>query len=90
MTPREELAGKIKVMLVTKLRLKMTPEQIGNDQSLFGDGLGLDSIDVLEVVAGLEKEFGVAIQSQEEGQRVLKNVNSIVDFLLERGAPAKK
>jgi len=77
-------------MLVTKLRLKMTPEQIGNDQSLFGDGLGLDSIDVLEVVAGLEKEFGVAIQSQEEGQRVLKNVNSIVDFLFERGAPAKK
>jgi len=84
---REELHGKIKKMLVTKLRLRMAPEEIGDDQPLFGDGLGLDSIDVLEVVAGIEKEFGVSIQSQEEGERVLKSVSAIASFLIERGHP---
>lgn len=80
-----DLRSRIKQMLVTRLRLKMDPREIGDDEALFGEGLGLDSIDVLEVVAGIEKEFGVAIESQEEGERVLKNVDSIARFLGERG-----
>jgi acyl carrier protein len=79
------LRTRIKEMLVSKLRLRMAPGEIADDQPLFGDGLGLDSIDVLEVVASIEKEFGVAIQSQEEGERVLRNVDSIAAFLFERG-----
>ena len=81
-----ELKDQIKTMLVKRLRLKMEPADIGDDQALFGEGLGLDSIEVLEVVAGIEKEFGVAIESQEEGERVLRNVATIAQFLIERGA----
>lgn len=76
-----ELKTQIKEMLVKRLRLKVDPAEIGDDQPLFGNGLGLDSIDVLEVVAGLEKDFGVTIQSQEEGEKVLQNVDTIAGFL---------
>ncbi len=87
MTAKAELNAKIKEMLVSKLRLRMAPEEIGDDQPLFGDGLGLDSIDVLEVVAGLEKEFGVTVASQQEGERALRTVASIADFIAERRRP---
>ena len=80
------LKARIKGMLVERLRLKVAPESIGDEEPLFGGGLGLDSIDVLEVVAGLEKEFGVTVASQEEGERVLKSVDAIGRFLLEQGA----
>ena len=86
MEASDELKSRIKEMLVTRLRLKMEPSSIGDDEALFGEGLGLDSIDVLEVVAGLEKEFGVAIQSQEEGERVLKNVGTLAEYLVANGA----
>ena len=79
-----ELKTQIKEMLVKRLRLKVDPADIGDDQPLFGNGLGLDSIDVLEVVAGLEKHFGVAIQTQEEGEKVLQSVDTIAGFLAER------
>ena len=78
------LRMKIKDMLVERLRLKISPGEIGDDQPLFGDGLGLDSIDVLEVVAGIEKLFGVSIKSQEEGEKVLQNVDTIAQFLIEK------
>lgn len=82
----DALRRQIKEMMVERLRLKIDPSEITDDQPLFGDGLGLDSIDVLEIVAGLEKDFGVTIQSQEEGERVLQNVESIARFLVERQA----
>ena len=78
-----DLRMKIKDMLVERLRLKISPDEIGDDQPLFGDGLGLDSIDVLEVVAGIEKLFGVSIKTQEEGEKVLQNVDTIAQFLIE-------
>ena len=85
MRESEDLKLKIKQMLVRQLKLKMKPEEIEDATPLFGEGLGLDSIDVLEVVASIEKEFGVSIQSQEEGERVLKSVQSVGDFLIEKG-----
>ena len=80
----EDLKLKIKRMLVRQLKLQMKPEEIDDTAPLFGEGLGLDSIDVLEVVASIEREFGVSIQSQEEGERVLKSVQSVEEFLLQR------
>jgi acyl carrier protein len=80
-----ELKAKVKEMLVRQLKLQVEPAEIEDDAPLFGDeGLGLDSIDVLEVVASLEKEFGVSIESQEQGERVLRSVNALADFVLER------
>ena len=81
----EALKPRIKEMLVRQLKLQVRPEEIEDGAALFGEGLGLDSIDVLEVVASIEKEFGVAIRSQEEGERVLKSVEAISRFLVESG-----
>ena len=86
MAASDALKAKVKEMLVRQLRLKMAPAEIADDASLFGDtGLGLDSIDVLEVVASVEKEFGVSIRSQE-GEQVLRSVKTLADFLEENGA----
>jgi acyl carrier protein len=85
MPTSDALKLKIKEMLVRQLKLQVKPEEIDDEAPLFGEGLGLDSIDVLEVVASIEKEFAVAIPSQEEGERVLTCVQGIGDFLLEMG-----
>lgn len=79
-----ELKLKIKEMLVRQLKLKVRPEDIDDKAPLFGEGLGLDSIDVLEVVASIEKEFGVEIKSQEEGEVVLRSVEAMAAFLGEK------
>ena len=71
----------IKQALVRSLRLPMQPEEIGDDMSLFGEGLGLDSIDVLEIVLELERAFGVTIADQETGARVLLSVDTIAAFI---------
>lgn len=81
----DSLKSRIKEMLVRQLKLNVKPEEIDDGAPLFGEGLGLDSIDVLEVVASLEKEFGVAIRSQEEGERVLTSVDGIASYLVEKG-----
>ena len=72
--------------LFAEAQRAMEDDRIENAARLFGDdGLGLDSIDVLEVVASVEKEFGVTIQSQEEGERVLESVDSLAAYLAENG-----
>ena len=71
----------IKQALVRSLRLPMQPEDIGDSMSLFGEGLGLDSIDVLEIVLELERAFGVTIADQETGAKVLLSVDTIAAFI---------
>jgi acyl carrier protein len=75
------LKEEIKRTVVRSLRLPMAPEDIADDISLFGEGLGLDSIDVLELVLEIERTFGVAIADEQTGARVLRNVNSIANFI---------
>jgi acyl carrier protein len=77
------LRRKIKELIVSCARLKVPPSSLPDDQPLFQEpgGLGLDSIDVLELVVALEKDFGVAIQDREVGRRVLRSVSTIVDFV---------
>lgn len=85
MGANETLKTRVKEMLVRQLKLQVEPLEITDDEPLFGEeGLGLDSIDVLEVVASVEKEFGVRIQSQEEGERVLQNIETLASFVDER------
>ncbi len=79
----------IKQVLVTSLRLTMNPADIADDIPLFGEGLGLDSIDALELVLEIERTFGVAIGDQELGKRVLRSVDSIAAFIeASRSSPA--
>ena len=84
-----DLRVQIKEMLVKNLMLQVTPEQIGDDLPLFGpDGLGLDSIDALELVVSMEKTFGVGVPSCDVARKALRTVNTIHDYILEKRAAA--
>lgn len=76
-----ELKSDIKRAIVRSLRLPIPPEEIADDISLFGEGLGLDSIDVLELVLEIERTFGVAITDEQTGAQVLRSVDSIADHI---------
>jgi acyl carrier protein len=78
----DALKEEIKRALVESLRLPISVGEIENGMSLFGDGLGLDSIDVLEFVLEMERRFGVSITDDETGQRVLRTVDTIADFIV--------
>ena len=79
----EDLKESIKEMMVEKLMLKIPKEEIHDDTPLFGaGGLGLDSIDALELVVSLEKQFGVSVPSSDVAKSALVNVNSIHDYVL--------
>jgi acyl carrier protein len=80
----EELILKLKRLIIERLKLdEISPGDIGTDDPLFGEGLGLDSIDALELVLGLEKEYGVVIPDAEVGQRVFQSVRTIAQYVAE-------
>jgi len=80
--PLTDLKDEIKRAIVSSLRLPIQPEEIGDDIPLFGEGLGLDSIDVLELVLELERTFGVSITDEQTGARVLRSVDSIAEYVV--------
>ena len=84
-TAQDHLKTDIKQAIVRSLRLPITAEEIGDSTPLFADGLGLDSIDVLELVLEIERSFGVAITDEETGVRVLRSVDTIAEFILAAG-----
>ena len=78
----QALRQELKEFIVRRLRLEQTdPGSIGDDASLVGGGLDLDSIDLLELIVGLEKEYGLKIADAAEGKRVLTSVKSLADFV---------
>jgi acyl carrier protein len=85
----ENLRETLKEMMVENLMLRVSKEEIGDDLPLFGpDGLGLDSIDALELVVSLEKKFGVSVPNSETAREALATVNSIHDYVVaNRKAP---
>ena len=87
--PDTDLLKSIKEMLVKNLMLQTTADQIGDDLPLFGPGgLGLDSIDALELVVSMEKTFGVGVPNSEVAAKALRTVNTIHDYILEKRADA--
>jgi acyl carrier protein len=84
-----DLRRRIKEMLVKNLMLQITADQIGDDLPLFGpNGLGLDSIDALELAVSMEKTFGVSVPNSEVAGTALRSVNTIHDYILEKRAAA--
>ena len=82
-----DLIEKIKTLIIQRLKLvDMTSEMIETDAPLFGEGLGLDSIDALELVLGLEKEFGVIIPDAEVGKKVFQSVRTMAQYVLDQKA----
>ena len=83
--PNNDLIKRIKQLIIKRLKLvEMAPEMIETDAPLFGEGLGLDSIDALELVLGLEKEFGVIIPDAEVGRKVFQSVRTMAQYVLEQ------
>ncbi len=80
----EQLVYKLKEEIITALNLsEMKPENIDEKAPLFVDGLGLDSIDALELTVLLEKKYGLKIKTAEEGKKVLYSVRSMAEFIRE-------
>jgi len=83
---RDALRDQVKDLLVTGLRLDVPAAEIADDSPIFGDGLGLDSIDALELVVLVEEKFHVSIPDEEVGRRAFASVSALVEFILsERG-----
>ncbi len=73
---------RLKVLLISELMLDMKEDDIGDDTPLFGPaGIGLDSVDALQLVVMIEKNFGYKMADQEQAKRVLHSVKTIVEAL---------
>lgn len=81
---REELAIELKKHIVEYLNLMdIAPEDIKNDEPLFGSDLGLDSIDSVELIVLLDREYGIKIKNPTEGRKILIDINTILDYIIE-------
>ena len=80
------LRAEVKELLTTGLRLDLQPSEIPDESPIFGEGLGLDSIDALELVVLVEERFQVAIPDEEVGRQAFASVNALVDFVLRERA----
>ncbi len=79
------LKDKIKNLMVENLMLQVTAAEIGDDLPLFGPGgLGLDSVDALQLVVALDKSFGLKIRDPEAAKEILRNVNSIAEAVQQK------
>ena len=77
-----ELKQQLKKQIVEFLNLtSVNPEDIKDDQPLFGEGLGLDSIDSIELIVLLGREYGINIQDPKEGRKVLVDINTMVAYI---------
>ena len=83
----ENLESKLKTQLIEALNLEdMTPEDIDTEAPLFGDeGLGLDSIDALEIILLLDKEYGLKLANPAEGKKVFYSVRTMADYIRSTG-----
>lgn len=77
----ENLARRVKELIVSRLKLDIDPAKIEDGAPLFGEGLGLDSIDALELVLGIEQEFGIKVEDEEVGVKAFASVNALCDFI---------
>lgn len=82
-----ELKEKLKSQIILFLNLTdLTPADIKDDEPLFGDGLGLDSIDSLELIVLLKREYGINIQDPKVGRKVLVDINTMAAYIEEHQA----
>lgn len=90
MSDTPEIRLRIKSLLVNALHLEgLVPSEIADDAPLFGAGLGLDSVDALELMVALEKEFGIRIQSPQVGRDAFTSVGALAAFIEGRLATAR-
>lgn len=77
-----ELIERLKDQIIEQLNLEdVSKEDIGTEDPLFDEGLGLDSIDALELIVLIEKEYGIKIQDPEKGREILHSVKTMAEFI---------
>ena len=82
-----EIKQNVRKLMVENLMLQISPEEIGDDQPLFGPGsVGLDSVDALQLVVALDKTYGLKIADPEAAKKILQNVNSIATAVIKHQA----
>jgi acyl carrier protein len=78
----EQLMTNLKKQIIDALNLKhLKPEDIGDDQPLFVEGLGLDSIDALELIVLLQQQYNIKLASPQDGPKIFKSVKTIAEFI---------
>ena len=78
----DELILELKSEIIKVLNLEgMTPDDISDDDELFGQGLGLDSIDALELIVLLEKNYGIKLKDPTQGKEIFKSVRVMAEFI---------
>ncbi|HET9276604.1 MAG TPA: phosphopantetheine-binding protein [Flavitalea sp.] len=78
----DKLMADLKKQIIAQLNLQhVTPEEISNDQPLFVEGLGLDSIDALELIVLLQQEYNIKLNNAEDGPRVFSSVRSMAEYI---------
>ena len=76
------LKQEVKSKLISFLNLApLSPEEIDDEAPLFGEGLGLDSIDSLELIVMLKREYGIEIKDPKDGRKILVNINTMADYI---------
>jgi acyl carrier protein len=80
---REQLIEDLKGQIIEQLNLQqVTPADIKADEPLFNEGLGLDSIDALELIVLLQQKYGIKLANADEGPKVFSSVSSIADYII--------
>ena len=78
----EDLKTNLKQQIIASLNLQgMKPEEIDDNAPLFGEGLGLDSIDSLELMVLLERNYGIKIEDAREGRKILTSVQTMAEYI---------
>ncbi len=82
---KETLKAELKILIIETLRLEdVAPDSIKDEDPLFGEGLGLDSIDALELVVAIEKHYGVLIEDEEVGVEAFASIEALADFVVNK------
>lgn len=80
----EDFKTTLKLQIIDALNLQgMKPEEIDDNAPLFGEGLGLDSIDSLELMVLIERNYGIKIEDAREGRKILQSVNTMAEYIQE-------
>jgi acyl carrier protein len=80
----KSIRKKLKELLVANLSLEgVKPENIKDDEVLFGEGLGLDSLDAVEIVVLLQRNFGLEVKDMSEGKKIFYSVNTLAEYIYE-------
>jgi acyl carrier protein len=78
----DQLKLEIKEKIISALNLEdMSPDDIQDDDALFGDGLGLDSIDALELIVMLDKDYGIKLSDPKEGRNIFRSVQTMAEYI---------